>query len=222
MHSSRDDGRGGIVPGGAAAAAQHVLLAAAPHMGRGGLALLTPPDDNGILDWQQDGIHRIQADRETTERMINAANNAAKPPTLRNSAPPIVEKNPRAGGGHSGGLVSDGLIQGSSNSPDAKSNERSSEDELDASTEGEWIGSAIDTLGGPPIVKRRCECRNNLLTTPQLAPPSQHARRPKQYACSHTRYHVPSQTLPGQRFRQAAPTPPNLIDYRYPQLRHQM
>lgn len=39
-----------IMIGGAAAA----LLAANPHLAPGGLALLTPPDDNGVIEWRRE------------------------------------------------------------------------------------------------------------------------------------------------------------------------
>jgi hypothetical protein len=51
---SHVDTRGGsheIIGAGGATAA---LLAANPHLAPGGLALLTPPDDNGILEWQSE------------------------------------------------------------------------------------------------------------------------------------------------------------------------
>lgn len=46
-----------IMVGGATAA----LLAANPHLAPGGLALLTPPDDNGVIEWR-----REEASNETT------------------------------------------------------------------------------------------------------------------------------------------------------------
>jgi hypothetical protein len=151
LHSNRNDGRRGGTVGGAAAAAQHVLLAAAPHMGRGGLALLTPPDDNGILDWQQhDAMHRIQADREPTERIVSSV----KSPVSQNSAPPVVvEQNPRESEGHADKPLKDGLLPEAPSALDSfpKPEQRSTNDELNASTEGEWIGSAIETLGLLPI-----------------------------------------------------------------------
>lgn len=39
-----------IMVGGATAA----LLAANPHLAPGGLALLTPPDDNGVIEWRRE------------------------------------------------------------------------------------------------------------------------------------------------------------------------
>ncbi|KAG0637164.1 hypothetical protein HOY80DRAFT_1052414 [Tuber brumale] len=58
------DFRGGMGPnhevigaGGATAA----LLAANPHLAPGGLAPLTPPDDNGILEWRGEGMSELLA-----------------------------------------------------------------------------------------------------------------------------------------------------------------
>jgi len=56
------DFRGGMGPnhevigaGGATAA----LLAANPHLAPGGLAPLTPPDDNGVLEWRGEGMSEL-------------------------------------------------------------------------------------------------------------------------------------------------------------------
>jgi hypothetical protein len=53
---------------GATAAAQHMLLTTAPHLGKGGIAVLTPPDDSGIMEWNSrdmlaDGTYRKEEAR---------------------------------------------------------------------------------------------------------------------------------------------------------------
>lgn len=67
-----------IMVGGAAAA----LLAANPHLAPGGLALLTPPDDNGVIEWRREetsneatapvGMQAVHRPQSICERFGNA------------------------------------------------------------------------------------------------------------------------------------------------------
>jgi hypothetical protein len=134
--------------GGGGAAAQHLLLAAGPH-GRGGLALLTPPDDNGILDWQQDGIQRIQADPETAVRMIG--NMRGLPSAQSGGSAPAeqVKVNPNSSSEGAAAALHGGLSSSASSVQDSASEpgKQTIEDNSNASANGEWIESAMEILG---------------------------------------------------------------------------
>jgi len=136
---------GGGILGGAATAAQHALLAAGPHMVRGGLALLTPPDDNGTLDWQQDGIQRMQADREATVRMMTGITSQAREP----AATEQVKVSPHDSTERSGTEIDSGLLPDDSHAvgPTIKPEHEAFGDDAAAFTDGDWIGSAMETLG---------------------------------------------------------------------------
>jgi len=138
--------------GGAATAAQHALLAAGPHMVRGGLALLTPPDDNGILDWQQDGIQRIQADRETTVRMMTGIREFATSQAREPAATEQVRVGPHDRGERADTEIDSDALPAVSNAsnPTIKPEHEVFEDDLAAPTDGDWIGSAMETLGSLP------------------------------------------------------------------------
>jgi hypothetical protein len=64
-----------------------------------------------------------------------------------------VEQNPRESEGHASKPLDGGLLPEAPSAIDSlpKPEQRSTDDELNASTEGEWIGSAIETLGLLPI-----------------------------------------------------------------------
>lgn len=88
-------GRGGMPVGGAAGAAQHVLLTTGPQLRRGGLLLLTPPDDTGVMDWKDgEGIQQIQTAKETGVRMVTGS--SIKGYAVSQSATSTTtEKNPK-------------------------------------------------------------------------------------------------------------------------------
>jgi hypothetical protein len=130
------------------AAAQHLLLAAGPH-GRGGIALLTPPDDNGILDWQQNGTERIQADRETTARMIGNMKGVPSAQSEGSAPAERVEVNPSSSGEGAAAALTGGLSSSASSVQDSTliPEERTVEEEGTASANGEWIENAMEILG---------------------------------------------------------------------------
>ena len=141
-------GGGGVV-GEGAASAQHLLMATGPHMARGGLALLTPPDDNGILDWQQDSVHRIQADRETTVRMINNIKDLPATPHLPEAATDEEAKTSLATPANDG---RESASQSGSSSTAAAGVSiptpgNNIDDNRPVLSEGEWSESAMEVLG---------------------------------------------------------------------------
>ncbi|KAA8900431.1 hypothetical protein FN846DRAFT_892125 [Sphaerosporella brunnea] len=150
-HSGQGGGGGGGGSGGGmvgGAAARHLLLAAGPH-GRGGLALLTPPDDNGILDWQQDGMQRIQADPETAVRMMGNLRGLSSSQSGVSVPAEQVKVNPGNSNERPAAALNGGLSSSPSSVEDSSSQPgKAVEEEVDASANREWIENAMEKLGG--------------------------------------------------------------------------
>jgi hypothetical protein len=137
------------VVGEGVASAQHLLMAAGPHMARGSLALLTPPDDNGILDWQQDSGHRIQADQETTVRMIN---NIKDFPVTLHLPEAVTDEEAKTSVATPANDGRENASQSGSSSTTSAgvsipTPENNVDDNRPTPSEGEWIESAMEVLG---------------------------------------------------------------------------
>lgn len=141
----------GALGGRAATATQHCLLASGPpHMGRG-LLLLTPPDDNGALDWQQESIHRIQT---VPEQTVGAIGIVKEPPNHRAEKSMVnPSRNGRdSGNGSSETPLGDDMVRNPTNSSSTDSIstqtiEQPPEQIGDAPID-DWIGNAMEALVG--------------------------------------------------------------------------
>ena len=147
--------------------AQHALLASGAHLGRGGLALLTPPDDNGVIDWRHDstqpaviketkddedaggesgGDTRKSADetRLPTDDLGAATAVEGDRTNPNRTEAPSSEGSSQPGGEHLTPLSVDTV--GAASDPGAPEKEPEPE-EVGSPSEKNWIEGVMDVLG---------------------------------------------------------------------------
>ncbi|KAI5797804.1 hypothetical protein EDC01DRAFT_39675 [Geopyxis carbonaria] len=116
---------------------------------QGGLALLTPPDDNGVLDWRHDNnVRGIIADESTTVRMIAGKLEQQPPANTSTENVERVKVNPNGTGEGSDDTKrpKELLANTSTSSTSSTPKLTTSGENQNAPTGEDWIESAMDVL----------------------------------------------------------------------------